>query len=349
MEAYNDNLDNDLYEFKIDPIPFQTIPVAKFASLVESEWIIKNYLPKAELAVFYGEPGCGKTFMALAMSMAVARGIDWEHERTTQGRVVYICAEGVNGFRKRTLAYLLHHSLIGQDISLDVITDSPNFLDEIDSKKVSESILKNGKASIIVVDTFSRVMPGGNENSGEDMGRAIQQCKVLHSLTDAIIILIHHSGKDTARGARGWSGLLGACDTEIEVKKIGKSHRAKITKQKDGEMGHEWGFDLKIVELGTSETTGDIITSCVYQSSNCVPIEDIKNKPLGKNDQIVYDAFRLLNIFSVDIEDLIEICEKSMIYDPKRGDRRRDMILRSVKSLKSKNLVDFIDNHVCKM
>jgi len=51
------------------------------------------------------------------------------------------------------------------------------------------------------------------------------------------VLLIHHSGKDQARGMRGWSGILGALDTEIEVTwNKDKNRRAIwIKKQRDGE------------------------------------------------------------------------------------------------------------------
>ena len=329
---------------------FETIPVAQFASLADCEWIIKDTLPKAELAVIYGEPGCGKTFLALDACMSIARGIEWEHQRTTQGRVVYICAEGLNGFKKRTLAYLIHHQLIGQNIPFDVVADAPDFLTDFDAPLVADSILKTGAVSVIVVDTFSRVMPGGNENSGEDMGHAIQQCKALHKLTGAIIILIHHSGKDAARGARGWSGLLGACDTEIEVRKIGKSHKAKITKQKDGEMGHEWGFDLKVVELGTSDISGDLITTCVYQSTDSVPLEEKKDRKLGGNQKIVYEAFSFFELnANIPMEDFITVAVKGIPHDPQSRDQRRQIVIRALNALKDRYMVDIIDNYVSKI
>jgi len=53
-------------------------------------------------------------------------------------------------------------------------------------------------------------MSGGDENSGKDMGRVIAHCKAFHKATGALVLLIHHSGKDDTKGARGWSGTRGA-------------------------------------------------------------------------------------------------------------------------------------------
>jgi RecA-family ATPase len=44
---------------------------------------------------------------------------------------------------------------------------------------------------------MSAVTPGANENSGEDVGKLIEHCKLLNKKTGALVILIHHSGKDS--------------------------------------------------------------------------------------------------------------------------------------------------------
>ena len=41
--------------------------------------------------------GAGKSFMALDMAGAIARGLPWRGKKTKQGRVVYIAAEGAGG------------------------------------------------------------------------------------------------------------------------------------------------------------------------------------------------------------------------------------------------------------
>jgi len=70
---------------------------------------------------------------------------------------------------------------------------------------------------LIIIDTLSRVMAGGNENSPEDMGALVRNIDRLRAETGAATILVHHSGKELARGARGHSLLRAAADTEIEM------------------------------------------------------------------------------------------------------------------------------------
>ena len=56
--------------------------------------------------------------------------------------------------------------------------------------------------AVIVVDTLAQATVGMDENSGEDMTRAIAACKRIQE-DEGLVVLIHHTGKDTSRGMRG--------------------------------------------------------------------------------------------------------------------------------------------------
>jgi hypothetical protein len=73
------------------------------------------------------------------------------------------------------------------------------------------------KARLIVGDTLARLSVGGNENAGQDMGLGVRRIDRIRAECRALFLLIHHSGKVAAAGARGWSGVRAAVDTEIEV------------------------------------------------------------------------------------------------------------------------------------
>jgi hypothetical protein len=114
------------------------------------------------------------------------------------------------------------------------------------------------------VDTFAKVTPGANENAGEDMGKALDPCRIISQHTGAMVILIHHTGKDVAKGARGWSGIRAAADAEFEVvRDLAAGKRwLQTTKQKDGDDEGRWGFELHQILIGVTDKGKDI-TSCV--------------------------------------------------------------------------------------
>ncbi len=249
-------------------------------------WIIKGVLPRAELGVMYGASGSGKTFMALDMAAAIALGLQWRGRKVAQGRVVYVAAEASGGFRTRLRAYRKHHGRSLRGV-MGVIHVPPNFLDKKDAIDVAKSITASGGADVVVVDTFAQVMPGGDENSGEDVGKALAHCRGIHRATGAMVVLIHHSGKDASKGARGWSGLRAAADVELEVVRGDGGRYVRLSKQKDGADDLEWGFGLEVVQIGVDEDM-EPITSCVVVEAevrkgsgpmrNLGPVERVVNE-----------------------------------------------------------------------
>jgi hypothetical protein len=244
------------------PNRFKVEALEDFVQRSPPRWIVKGVLPDADLIVLFGESGSGKSFVALDLAGAIARGISWRDRKVRQGRVVYVAAEGAGGFRNRVAAYCQEHQLQPQDVPLAVIADAPNLLLRDDATAVAQAIEAAGGADLIIVDTFAQVTPGANENAAEDMGKALGHCRALKRATGAPVLLVHHSGKDQARGARGWSGLKAAADAELEVVRTAAGRMLRTSKQKDGEDGLQWGFDLRVVSLGFDED-GDEITSCV--------------------------------------------------------------------------------------
>lgn len=263
------------------PGRFQVIPAHEFMMRPPPAWIVKGVIPKAELVVLFGESGSGKSFVALDIAAAIARGLDWRGHRTRPGRVVYIAAEGAGGFRNRMVAYCIHNGL--EVTALDdigVIHAAPNFLQKADAVDVAKAIKASGPTDIVVVDTFAQVTPGANENAAEDMGKALAHCRGIHRATGAVVLLVHHSGKDSSKGARGWSGIRGAADAQIEVVRTPGGRMLRLDKMKDGEDGREYGFDLQVVPIGSDED-GDVIDSCVVIDAP-VPVRGKGGGPVRK-------------------------------------------------------------------
>lgn len=274
---------------------FAVTPVVDFAVMPKTLWLIKGVLPSAEVAVMYGPPASGKSFMAIDMAVAMAKGWDWRGLKTRKCRVAYVAAEGVNGVRKRFLAIKERMGVDLSELDIWVIPAAPNLLEINDAKDLARALVQAGKFDVIFVDTVAQTMPGGNENSGEDMGKFLTHCKGINRATGATVVLIHHSGKDETRGARGWSGLRGAVDAEFEVARADDDRVLIVSKQKDGEDGGEFGFRLGVVKIGEDEE-GDDITSCVVEHTNTTAAGVKKRgRPLGPNEQCLCQAFDEIN------------------------------------------------------
>ncbi len=313
-----------------------------------ASWIIKGVLPRAGLALLVGASGSGKTFLTLDLVGSIAQGGEWRGRKVAKGRVAYICAEGAGGFRNRVEAYTEHYGIDRATFDVGVIPDAPNFLIAEDIKDVVAALRAFGKLDVVVVDTYAQVMPGGDENGGVDGGKVIKHCQLIHKLTGAIVLLVHHVGKDSARGARGWSGLRAAADVEITVERAQDHRAATVTKMKDGEEGAEFGFKLNTVTIGEDED-GEDITSCVLEHTTAVPKADRKKEPTGTVEKLVLRV--VMDMADLDGGDtpakvLIEACVNQMILDPGKRDRRREMAARALEKLRESGRLVFTNGTV---
>ena len=102
-------------------------------------------------------------------------------------------------------------------------------------------------------------------------------------------MIIHHSGKDKNKGARGHSSLRAAVDTEIEIKVDGQIRTARCRKQRDLENGKAIAFALQRVELGLDDEC-DLITSCVVEHLD-IDVALLKSsRKLTRNQEIAMQA-----------------------------------------------------------
>jgi hypothetical protein len=134
----------------------------------------------------------------------------------------------------------------------------------------------------IVIDTLNRSFGGGNENSPEDMGSFIANVDRIGAETGAARIIIHHTGKDAAKGSRGHNSLLAATDAVLLVEKSDTGHTFTIDRMKDGDADDRFGFRLEPVELGEDED-GDAITSLVVEPDEAPP--PARAKPISRRQR----------------------------------------------------------------
>jgi KaiC/GvpD/RAD55 family RecA-like ATPase len=245
--------------------------------------LVEGLLTRGAGSILYGDSNSGKTFLAIDMACAVARGEPWMDRRVEQGLVVYVASESPASVRSRLQAYAKHHEckipnflIIQAPVNLWSSDEDSDAL--IAAVKAAEE--RSGqKAALIIGDTLARMSAGGNENSGEDMGLVVSRFDRIRAETGAHFLLIHHSGKDTSKGARGHSSLRAAVDTEIEVRDSAEGKFATVTKQRDlAGKGNRIGFALKVLEMGKNRW-GSAVTSCVVEQADCeIPLGPIKKK-----------------------------------------------------------------------
>ncbi|MEM6848412.1 MAG: helicase RepA family protein [Pseudomonadota bacterium] len=225
---------------------------------LDDAWLVEDVLPLRGLGCVFGAPGTAKTFSALDMALHVAAGLDWRRKHVERRAVLYASLEGGNTFRNRVAAWKLHHGVRHADFYR-----CPVALNLRSTERDTERLITAAKAftepvGLVVIDTLNRALAGGNENASEDMGAFVAHRDAIAAALDCLVLVVHHSGKDAARGARGHSLLLGALDLEISV----EDDVLTVTKQRDGEDGISFAFEREVVEVG-STPRGKRVTSLV--------------------------------------------------------------------------------------
>jgi archaellum biogenesis ATPase FlaH len=323
---------------------FQVIPDPEFRARPSPKWIVRGIFPQAELVVIYGESQSGKSFLALDLAAAISRGTAWRGLTVQQGRVVYIAAEGAGGFRNRLEAYAKHNEIA--EVGIGVIADTPNLLQKEDIRAVVIELKRYGRVDIVIVDTFAQTTPGANENSAEDVGKALAHCKVIHRATGALVVLIHHAGKDLSKGARGWSGLRAACDAEIEVTRRDNERLATVTKQKDGSDGAVYPFRLTVVPIGEDDT-GEQIDSCVVQHVDAQ--SPSRREPTGETQRLLWriaHGLADLGDGEVTIKAVITEALRHLPEGDGERDRRPEILRRELVRLADKGFVELQDDRI---
>jgi len=298
-------IEKKLDEFEYKQALHQGFPLIHWSELKVMKprnYLVKGLIDQGGMSVLYGASNSGKTFTAIDLACHVALGWEWCGKKVKQGAVLYIAAEGGLGILERLTAFKKHHGL-KDEADVYVLPRSINLGSEKERiTTLIDYLEKIPNLRLIVIDTLARTIGEGEENSSSDMGAYIKNCDVIREFTGAHVMVIHHTGKDENRGARGHSSLKAAIDTEIEVYQKNQIVTAAVTKQREGRTGDKLHFEFCEYEVRRDEDN-DAVYSCALQSVE-----------LGKEIvPLSGQAFAALNLLS----DLI--IDEAVDRVPKKG------------------------------
>ncbi|MGC7955988.1 helicase RepA family protein [Salmonella enterica] len=244
----------------------------------QQSYVIKGLIPAESLCSTYGASGSYKSFLAISWSCHVATGMAWGGRRVSKGAVIYIAGEGSMGVKRRVKAWEITHDKVVTDlciINAPVFPASPDYVEQVIRTAGLVKSRTGENVRLIVIDTLARCFGGNDENDSRDMGAFIQGCDAIKQATGATVLVVHHSGKDETKGARGSSAFRAALDAEYRISRENSDVTALVaacTKMKDAEEPKESAYDLKSVEVFT-DTDGEEIVSMVVIDVPRAPAE----------------------------------------------------------------------------
>jgi hypothetical protein len=219
--------------------------------ILPKEWLAKDFLGVSETSCWYGHPGCGKSVLIEDFGLHVAAGIPWHDREVKKGAVLYVALERSQLVKRRAVAFRLKHRVHGLPFAImDGVLD---FRDQRTASAILNTVTAleaatNEKVTLIIVDTISRALCGGDENSSKDMGALVNRIGRIQETTGAHLALVHHVPHEADR-MRGHGSLLGAIDTTVHVVKGAGIRSGTVIKANDGAEGEQVNFTLESVEI----------------------------------------------------------------------------------------------------
>lgn len=271
-------------------------PSPKFKLLTDDDleamppvpWLVRGVLPATGIAAIFGPSGSGKSFLTLDLLASIAEGGDWFGCRVKDAPVLYVGLEGEAGIAQRVKARRIKR---GPCRGLRYMLTPMDIRSPMDRAALVEAVKAAGWADgVLCIDTLNRAAPGMDENSSQDMGEVIGAAKAIQAELGGLVLLVHHTGKDSNKGLRGHSSLIAALDCAIAVSREADRRAWKVFKAKDGADGKTHPFTLRVVELGMDED-GEPVTSCVVQPEEA-PSESVRRAlpPKAGNQRVIWDA-----------------------------------------------------------
>lgn len=290
MDEFDIKNGTTVINVRVEQIRAALTPAGQFQMIAGQPYLVKQWLDRDATSLVFGASNTGKSFFALDLAVHIAAGERWQGFRVTQGRIIYVAAEGGLGFSKRIHAIskelpelfakaqeqFCHLPL---QLDLHATEDADALLTAIDDRPVD----------MLIIDTLAMSFGAGNENDGKDVTQFLTNIARIRENLGCHVMLVHHSGKDQTRGARGHSSLRAAIDTEIELTVDGLMRAAKATKQRDLEGGKVAAFTLETVQLA-EDLDGDPITSCIVKPQDAAELKRSKSRMLTGLNQVAHQA-----------------------------------------------------------
>ena len=319
------------------------------------DWLRKGLIPEKSFVVTYGGSMSGKTFIALDMALSIAHGVDYQDMATGEGYVIYVAAEGSANLKKRSGSWHEAKGLTPSDSTrmmirpVGVSLDDPEAIDHFISDV--RQITKGAPVQLIVLDTLARMF-NMDENSSKDMSVAINACDRIKRAFQCAVMPVHHTGKDTSRGARGSNALICAADVMLRVEQIAGYVTMTTEKQKDEDPLEDIFFKKrKVSRLRTPFGEPEVSLVFERQTSGGGP----RAYRLSNAQRIAFETLQAaLSKYSEKISGVRELAVKRNLWrdeavarDISSGtaDAARKAFDRAAGELQKKNLVDIKDGY----
>ena len=195
-------------------------------------WLVEDFICRGDIHLLIGEPGIGKSWLTMAMAVAIANGDDTflGHAIQEHGRVLYVDEENpedliYDRFRK-----------LGIDRStarnIRYLNNAGIRLDGSDADVLVEEAL-DFEPALVVLDSLTRFHTEDENHAGAMAALFHNAIKPLARETGAGVVLIHHANKTDSNSSykrsRGSGDITASVDSGFDVRETGENSLVMAT------------------------------------------------------------------------------------------------------------------------
>jgi hypothetical protein len=198
--------------------PFRFLSSAVFVkNFVPPDYLLDGVLLRGYVYAFTANTGHGKTAVCLALTEAIARGVDFAGREVTKGRVLYFAGENPDDVRLRWIAMAEQHKFDVDAIEVNFIPGTFD-IDKFE-KLIRAKVDEVGGVILVIIDTSPAYFHGDDENANVAMIQHAQMLYKLRTLPGKPTVLaachpVKNAGKDNLI-PRGGGGFLNALDGNL--------------------------------------------------------------------------------------------------------------------------------------
>ena len=185
------------------PAPIYDPVMTPFSEIASKcvEWIWKNRFPEGKVAIIVGDPGLGKSQIAVSMAAIVSTGSPWPDrrgERQEPGSVLILNAEDDAA---DTIKPRLEHAGADMDrvINMTTVRRPDNTLAPFsirrDIRSLDLALSRMKRPRLVIIDPIMSFLGGADEHKSGEVRDMIDPLKTLAEKHRVCILLVNHFNK----------------------------------------------------------------------------------------------------------------------------------------------------------
>lgn len=282
---------------------------------------IKGLLRKRGVVLLGGQSQAGKSYVAIALAIALATGgMFFGKQAKEPVGVIYAAAEGDDTIQPRLIAAQRSLGIpddepipicVFQDFRMPKRGDDRRdmfapFVANVAAARVAFADRDHPRPGVLFIDTASAGIDMDDENANNVIAEVIERARELGERTGMLVVIVHHFGKDASKKLRGGSAWFANSDQVISViakvdsNGIPQNPRSLfLDKLRGFPAGHIGNFELVSTVIGQDEDGDNELEAFLRVTkggspvtvANMAPEAEKAKAASGKGPKALRDAF----------------------------------------------------------